>query len=313
MELRTLRSFLAVAEELHFGRAAERVGVSQPSLSQHIARLEAELGTALFERTSRRVRLTSAGAALIPGARRAVIEVERAARAARDAASGGSGELLIGALGSALNGALPPLVRAFTAQNPDVDVDIRQLDTAEQLAALQDRRLDVGFIRSAQPAPGLIVTTIAEEPLVAVLPADHPLAADPALALDALADEPFVFWPRQASVDFYDDVINACRHVGFSPRVKFEAHGAETLLGLIAAGLGVSVQPEPYRNLARTGVAFRPLAAPAPTTTLQVARRRGDSSPVVRRFLAVVDTFAAGQPQAGTPPSPPTTNPIKGG
>jgi DNA-binding transcriptional LysR family regulator len=294
MELRALRSFLAVAEELHFGRAADRVGVSQPSLSQHIAGLEAELGTALFQRTSRRVQLTPAGAALIPGGRRAITEVERGARAVRDAAAGGTGELIIGALGSALNGILPPLVRAFTLQSPDVDVDIRQLDTAEQLTALQDRRLDVGFIRSAQPTPGLFVTPIAEDPLVAVLPADHPLAANARVPLEALAHEPFVLWPRQASVRFYDDVITACRHAGFSPRTRFESRGAETLLGLVAAGLGVSVQPEPYRNLARTGVAFRPLAAPAPTTTLQVSHRRGDPSPVVQVFMAVVDTLVAG-------------------
>ncbi|MBA3408378.1 MAG: LysR family transcriptional regulator [Solirubrobacterales bacterium] len=296
MELRALRSFLAVAEELHFGRAAERVGVSQPSLSQHIARLEAELGTALFQRTSRRVRLTPAGAALVPGARRALIEVQRGARAARDAAGGSTGELVIGALGSALNGMLPALVRVFTAQAPDVAIDIRQLDTAEQLAALQDRRLDVGFIRSAEPTPGLVVTSVAEEPLVAVLPADHPLAAGATVALEALADQPFVLWPRQASVGFYDEVITACRHAGFSPHIKFEGRGAETLLGLVAAGLGVSIQPEPYRNLARTGVAFRPLAAPAPTTTLQVAHRRGDLAPVVRRFLAIVDALVTGDP-----------------
>ncbi len=296
MELRALRSFLAVAEELHFGRAAERVGVSQPSLSQHIARLEAELGTALFQRTSRRVRLTPAGAALVPGARRALIEVQRGARAARDAAGGSTGELVIGALGSALNGMLPALVRVFTAQAPDVAIDLRQLDTAEQLAALQDRRLDVGFIRSAEPAPGLVVTSVAEEPLVAVLPADHPLAAGATVALEALADQPFVLWPRQASVGFYDEVITACRHAGFSPHIKFEGRGAETLLGLVAAGLGVSIQPEPYRNLARTGVAFRPLAAPAPTTTLQVAHRRGDLAPVVRRFLAIVDALVTGDP-----------------
>ena len=140
MELRALRSFLAVAEELHFGRAAERVGVSQPSLSQHIARLEAELGTALFQRTSRRVRLTPAGAALVPGARRALIEVQRGARAARDAAGGSTGELVIGALGSALNGMLPALVRVFTAQAPDVAIDNRQLDTAEQLAIRSEER-----------------------------------------------------------------------------------------------------------------------------------------------------------------------------
>ena len=296
MELRALRSFLAVAEELHFGRAAERVGVSQPSLSQHIARLEAELETALFQRTSRRVRLTPAGAALVPGARRALIEVQRGARAARDAAGGSTGELVIGALGSALNGMLPALVRVFTAQAPDVAIDIRQLDTAEQLAALQDRRLDVGFTRSAEPALGLVVTSVAEEPLVAVLPADHPLAAGATVALEALADQPFVLWPRQTSVGFYDEVITACRHAGFSPHIKFEGRGAETLLGLVAAGLGVSIQPEPYRNLARTGVAFRPLAAPAPTTTLQVAHRRGDPAPVVRRFLAIVDALVTGDP-----------------
>jgi DNA-binding transcriptional LysR family regulator len=289
MELRDLRAFLAVAEELHFGRAADRVRVTQPSLSQRIARLEAELGSVLFERTSRRVQLSSAGLAFLPGARSALVEASRAARAVRDAANGGTGELVIGALGSALNGILPPLVRTFLAQCPNVTVDIRQLDTARQLVALHDRRLDVGFVRSAQPAPGIVVTPMKEEPLVAVLPADHRLAANADVSLAALADEPFVFWPRQVSVGFYDEVVAACRRLGFSPHVRFEAHGAETLLGLIAAGLGVSVQPQSYRNLGRAGVVFRALSDPVLTTTLQVAHRRDNPSPVLQRFRTVLD------------------------
>lgn len=247
----------------------------------------------MFTRTSRRVSLTPAGVALIPGARRAVIEVDRAAQAAREAAGGGAGDLAIGALGSALNGVLPSLLRAFAAHSPNVAIDIRQLDTAEQLAALHDRRLDVGFIRSAHPAHGLQITTLIHEPLVAVLPAEHPLAALQEVPLHALAAEPFVLWPRQASVDFYDELIAACRALGFSPEVRFESRGAETLLALIAAELGVSIQPEPYRNLARAGVAFRPLAGRPPTTALQVATRQGDSSPVLHRFLQVLTDLMA--------------------
>jgi len=291
MELRALRCFLAVAEELHFGRAADRIGVTQPSLSQQIARLERELDTLLFTRTSRQVRLTAAGAALAPGARRALTEAERAGHAAREAATGASGELVIGAIGSALNGVLPLLVRAFAARSPGVAVDFRQLDTAEQLAALQDHRLDAGFIRSAEPLPGLAITALLSEPLVAVLPAEHPLAALAQVPLAALAAEPFVLWPRQASIGFHDELIAACRQLGFSPQLRYEARGAETLLALIAAGLGVSVQPEPYRNLARAGVAFRPLANPAPASVLQLATRRGDGSPVLQRFLTVVDEY----------------------
>jgi len=294
MELRSLRCFLAVAEELHFGRAAERVGVTQPSLSQQIARLERELGTSLFTRTSRQVRFTPAGRALLPGARRALTEADRAARAAREAAAGASGELAIGAIGSALNGVLPLFVRAFAARSPGVAIDFRQLDTAEQLAALQDHRLDAGFIRSAEPVPGLEISALLSEPFVAVLPADHPLAARARVPLASLAAEPFVLWPRQVSIGFHDELIAACRQLGFSPQVRYEARGAETLLGLIAAGLGVSVQPEPYRNLARAGVAFRPLAEPAPATALQLAIRRGDPSPVLQRFLAVVGSEITG-------------------
>lgn len=293
MELRSLRHFLALAEELHFGRAADRVGVTQPSLSHQIARLERELDATLFTRTSRQVRLTPSGAALLPGARRAVIEAERAAQAARDAATGGSGDLVIGALGSALNGVLPPLVRAFARRRPGVGLDFRQLDTAVQLPALQDHRLDIGFVRAAQPVPGVDIVTLIQEPLVAVLPTDHALAALAEVPLRALAAEPFVLWPRQASVGFYDELIASCRRLGFSPDVRYESRGAETLLALVAAKLGVSVQPEPYRNLARAGVAFRPLADVAPTSALQVASRRGDPSPLVHGFLAVVAEFIA--------------------
>ena len=207
---------------------------------------------------------------------------------------------MIGAIGSALNGVLPPLVRSFAAGSPVVVVDFRQLDTAEQLAALRDHRLDAGFIRSAEPVSGLAITTLLDEPLVAVLPADHPLAAHARVPLEALAAEPFVLWPRQASIGFHDELIAACRQLGFSPRIRFEARGAETLLALIAAGLGVSVQPEPYRNLTRAGVSFRPFADAVPTTVLQLATRRGDPSPVLQRFLAVVDDHITGnQPRAG--------------
>lgn len=289
MGLKRLHSFLVLAEELHFGRAADRIGVTQPSLSQQIARLEADLGAVLFERTSRRVQLTPAGTAFLPGARRAVIEAQRAARAARDAASGGAGELLIGTIGSALNGILPGLLREFTGSNRQVRIDIRQLDTADQLTALLDRRLDVGFVRSAQPTAALTVLPIDEEPFVAVLPADHRLAAQAELALGELAGEPFVLWPRRASTGFYDAVIAMCAEHGFSPRVHWEAAGAETLLGLIAAGVGVSIQPASYANLGRAGVVFRPLAGSVATSTLQVAHRRGAPDPVLARFLSVVE------------------------
>jgi DNA-binding transcriptional LysR family regulator len=295
MELRALRYFLAVAEELHFGRAANRVGVTQPSLSQQIARLEAELDAALFTRSSRQVRLTPAGAAFLPGARRALIDAERAAHAARGAAEGLSGELIIGAIGSALNGVLPPLIRAFAAQSPGITLDVRQLDTAEQLAALQDNRLDIGFIRAAQPLPGIILATLAHEPLVAVLPAHHPLSALEHVPLTALAKEPFILWHRQASVGFHDEFVAACNARGFNPQAQYEARGAETLLGLVAAGLGVSVQPKPYENLRRTGVAFRPLTAPAITSQLQLATRRGDTSPPLQRFLTLAAPDTTGE------------------
>ncbi len=168
-------------------------------------------------------------------------------------------------------------------------IDFRQLDTAEQLRTLADHRIDVGFIRAAQPVAGVTITTITQEPLIALLPSDHPLASLAEVPLAALAAEPFVLWPRHVSVGFYVELIGACRHLGFSPHVRFECRGAETLLALIAAGLGVSVQPEPYRNLARTGIAFRRLTGDAPSTALQTAIRRSDASPILHLFLATLD------------------------
>jgi DNA-binding transcriptional LysR family regulator len=136
-------------------------------------------------------------------------------------------------------------MHTFTASRPDVRIDIRQMDTADQLVALQDGRLAVGFVRSALPTPGLRITAVNEEPFPTVLASDHRLTTETEIPLGALAGEPFVLWPRRASVGFYDEVIAACRRLGFSPWIRFEAAGAETLLGLIAAGLGVRSNPSP--------------------------------------------------------------------
>lgn len=287
MELRHLRYFVAVAEELHFGRAAARVRIAQPPLSQQIRQLEEELGVALFHRTKRRVELTPAGGAFLGHARSVLAETARATRAAQRAARGEIGRLAIAYAASADLDILPRVLGVWRARCPDVEVELHALMTSAQLDALRRGQVQVCFLRLPADGTSLVVEVIQREPLVAVLPDGHPLARRARVRLADLAGETMLVFPRDAAPGYYDVLIGACRRAGFTPRLLHPG-SMQTNLGLVSAGLGVSLMPASIRNLRRAGVVYRPLAPPVPQAEMGIAYRPEEPSPVLPAFLQTV-------------------------
>jgi DNA-binding transcriptional LysR family regulator len=287
MELRHVRYFLAVAEELHFGRAAARVRIAQPPLSQQIRQLEHELGVALFNRTKRRVELTPAGRAFLEHARQILDETERAKRVAQRAARGEVGRLAIGFASSADLDILPRVLRSWRERAPDVEVELHALLTGAQVDALRRGRIQVGFIRLPADEAALVIEPIQREPLVAALPETHRLAGRARVRLADLAGETMILFPRHDAPGYYDVFLDACRRAGFTPRLLHPG-SMQTNLGLVSAGLGVSLMPASIRNLRRAGVVYRPLAPPVPQVEMAMAYRRDESSAVLPAFLETV-------------------------
>jgi DNA-binding transcriptional LysR family regulator len=287
MELRHLRYFLAVADELHFGRAAARLHIAQPPLSQQIRQLEAELGFPLFLRTQRRVRLTEAGAAFRDEARTLLERLEQAKAAAGRVARGEAGALAVGFVASATYGLLPRLYRRFRERHPGVALTLDEMSTAEQVEALRAGRIQLGLARPPVGDDALQAELLADEALVAALPARHPLAARATLPLRALAHEPFVLFPRQPRPGWIDVVQEACRTAGFRPAVAQEVLDLSTAVTLVAAGIGVSLVPASAQALRLDGVTYRALAAPTPRSPLVAVQRPDERRPVVERFLEV--------------------------
>lgn len=296
MELRHLRYFIAVAEELHFGRAAERLGISQPPLSQQIQALEEEIGARLFERTNRRVELTDAGRLFLDESRQVLAQVDKAVLLARRAHLGELGELKIGSTSSApFTSTIPSSIHAFRKAYPDVHLDLQEMSSRQVLKALLEESLQVGVIRPLALPDAVHWVELFREPLVAVLRADHPLAAgsEDGLAIAALAEEPFVFFPRSYGTGLYDQVIALTRQAGFSPRIAQEASEAMTIIGLVSAGLGVSILPASFRRTRVDGVVYRTLSDPEATTAVWLVRRQNEGSPLALSFIDLVTREAA--------------------
>ena len=258
MDLRQLRYFVAVAEELHFGRAAARVGIAQPPLTQQIHKLESTLGCQLLVR-GRRTVLTEAGSTLLTEARRILEQAERAAELTRRAARGEQGQLVVGAPPSVMLSALPAVIRKYRRHYPGVQFTLRELSTSAIENALRSGEIDVGFLRETRPGPPLASQVIFEEPVVAVLPASHALAARKSLAPGALRGEPFLFFPRRLGPAFYDKLISFCSQAGFVPDVVQEATQWQSVVCLVEAGMGVSLAPGCVQRFRWAGVAYRPL------------------------------------------------------
>lgn len=286
MELRHLRYFSAIAEERHFGRAAERLGIAQPPLSKQLQDLEHELGYPLFDRSRRPIELTAAGAALLEHTRGIFAGVEAAIREARRAGAGHSGRLTIGYPTSLAYSGLSTLLRAFRERSPEVAIEVRELSPGEQVEALKRGDLDVGFVRTPLHEPELASENIRNEKLVLALPVDHRLAIRERVALSAAANEPFVFFPRARGPGFFDFLMGFCRDSGFSPHIVQEAPQID-VLALVAAGFGLSIFPDSVREFRRADIVLRPIIG-SPTTELRVTWRNGDTSPAVARFIETV-------------------------
>ncbi|MBB4711472.1 DNA-binding transcriptional LysR family regulator [Streptomyces luteogriseus] len=289
LPLPQLHAFVVLAEELHFGHAATRLGIAQPPLSQQIRRLEDKVGYALFSREPGRIGLTPAGRELLPAARHALTDLADGLTAAREAGSGRAGRLRIGFAASVALTVLPGLLRTFRGRLPAVDLDIREMTTTPQLAALRERAIDIGLLREP-PAHDteLGFETVLHEPFVAVLPSSHPLATQRAVRVEQLADCPFVLMPRTVGPSLYDQITDLCITAGFTPQVTQHAVEWQTVCALVETGLGVSLAPESIRRIRLKGVAFRRIEPNAVRTRVAVAWRKNDSNPLVPRLLAAL-------------------------
>ena len=258
MELRDLRYFVAVAQHRNVSRAAEQLHVSQPALSEQIRKLEEELGTPLFARTSRGVDLTEAGETLLGRARTLLAQADEAADAVRTLAHGVAGTLTLGFIDSAALGIVPPLLRRFTQAYPNVKLDVRELGTRSQLEALRSGELDVGIVRGPVWDAELQGTRIATETLLVALPAQHALANAPVVAMRALRDEGFISYPAERGAGLYEEMLRLCHDAGFDPRIAQEANEIYTICGMVAGGLGVAIVPESVTAIALAGIVYRP-------------------------------------------------------
>ena len=296
MELRHLRYFVAVAEELSFTRAAERLHIGQPPLSHQIQMLEAEVGAQLLERSKRWVRLTEAGKLFLDDARRILSLSEQAAQTARRAERGEAGELRVGfTFSTPLTPLFVAAINRYRQRYPGVTLTLREMSTLGQIDAIANRELDLGLVRPLESAlpDGLRLTVLRRDPLEMVLPIDHPLAKQPSISVRDLEGQPLVMYPESAGTGIHPQIFRLCREAGFTPIIAMEAAESSTIIGLVAAGCGVSVLPSSFNIIQMSGVCYRPLADAEATTTLSLAQRKDEISPLVAAFVAVATEAAA--------------------
>jgi DNA-binding transcriptional LysR family regulator len=288
MELRHLRYYVAVAEECHFGRAATRLHMAQPPLSQQIKQLESELGVQLLVRSTRRVELTPAGEHYLARARDVLAAVDDAGEQARRIAAGDVGHVTIGFTGTATYELLPSLSKTLRTELPGVEVDLRgEMLTPSQTEALLEGRIDVGLLRPPVGDADIVTRILRQEPLIAALPDGHRLAAATHVAIADLRHETLVGYPSHHRSVIHDAVQEACRAAGFTPRPT-EVAETSTLISFVAAGLGVALVPRSVQHLHITGATYRPLTGTPPTVALAIATRRSESDPAVLQAVEVI-------------------------
>ena len=285
---RQLKTLLTVADELHVGRAAERLGVTQPALSRQIAAIEKDFGVPVFSRVRRRFALTPAGEIVVAGARELLRRGDEVLRDARRAHAGEVGSLRLGFVQSATYEVLPRLVSAFRAAYPDVVVNARAMTTLEQGEALRTGHLDAGLLRPVTALHGLTTRVISRDPLVAALPATHRLAKQERIPLAALADESFILYFRDSGPAVHDTIIGYCGAAGFSPRIVQEAQ-LQTIPALVAAGLGISLLISPTPPHDPSQVVYRPIDDDLPPWDMTLAWSPTNRSPTLATFLAVAE------------------------
>ena len=287
IDLRHLRYFLAVAEELHFGRAAARLHMAQPPLSQQIRRLEQEIGYPLFLRSSRSVKLTPAGKALVDRARRTLHKVDEDLEAVRSIARGEVGVLKVGFVGSAMLTRLPRILDRYRRLYSRVQLHLNEFHTSQLIEALREGSADVALARDAGTAEDLHVEPAFVEPFVAVLPRRHPLAARRSIPIARLRDQPFVFFPRSAGSYAWENAIRICEQHGFRPNVVQEAPQWLTVVRLVGAGLGVTIAPASVEQLMSPDVVCRKLSPSGGSTSIDLVYRVNETNPLVNAFCQV--------------------------
>ncbi len=282
-----MRYFVTLAEELHFGRAAERLHIAQPPLSQQIRQLETELGFELFHRTKRKVELSEAGRVFLIEVQQIFRQLEQAIFLGRQVSRGEIGQLVVGFVSSAAYNILPDILRNFRNHVSGVNLDLHELTTDEQLRWLQSGRIDVGFVRPPVNENTYESKIIFQESLAIALPQNHPLANQDKVSLSSLINEFFILFPRILAPGLYDLIISFCQQVGFSPKVAQEAIQMQTIVSLVAAEIGVAIVPESLKNLRRTGVVYKFFVEETPKVSIAMIWRKNDVSVVLDRFLEV--------------------------
>jgi DNA-binding transcriptional LysR family regulator len=297
VDLRHLRYFVALGEELHFGRAAERLGISQPPLSQQVARLETGLGVSLLRRTSRSVELTAAGRAFLAEARRTLWHAENAVRVAQQIDRGEVGELRVGFVPAC--GVIPRGVRRFVSRFPGVRLTLRHMTTTDQVEALGRGDLDVGFVYLPLDAMGLVVEEVQRVALVAAVPERHPLSHLASVPLSALVGEPYISVPRATAPGAFEAVMTQCRKAGFTPQSAHETDSLLARLRLVGAGFGVALVPSYAVRLPRPGVVLRPLRHPRISLAIGMVHASRSAAPALDRFLSTLREVARARPRDG--------------
>lgn len=264
MEFRHLRYFLVLAEELHFGRAAQRLSMTQPPLTLNIQQLETAVGAQLFQRNSRGVRLTEAGQALVPAARALLDQAARVVREARDVGEGVSGTLQIGFAGTVLYRGLPNVLTEFGRAHPRLRTVLKELSSSEQLIELMNDRLDVGFVHTTRIPAGFAQVLVSSQPFVVCLPLGHRHASEVHVALGDLRGEPFALVSRTVSPDYHDRLLSMCAQAGFDPEIRYELRHWLSVVSLVSQGLGVALVPAALQSAGLPGVEFRPLTVETP-------------------------------------------------
>lgn len=293
IDIRQLRYFQAVAEELHFGRAAARLAIAQPALSRQVQQMEEELGTPLLRRTQRRVELLPAGALLLERSRAIQQDLARALADVRRTGTGELGKLALGFIHSSTYGLLPSVIRRFRQLYPGIELELHEMPITVQHAALLRGTIDVGLLR-IQAAPAEIeVVPVLSDPFVLALPSRHPLAGRSRVRLKDVAEEPFVMFSKGESPLLHDRVQAMCEHAGFAPKVVQRATQLHTMVGLVGGGLGVAVVPASARNLHTRQVRFVAIADKAEPVHVALGWRRGQETPAIRSFRKVTEEVVA--------------------
>lgn len=291
MEFKRLTYFVAVAEELHFGRAATRLNMAQPPLSRQIAQLENDLGVLLFDRSRSQIHLTQAGEAMLAHSREILSRLDSAYREVALIGKGGAGRLRIAFVGSATHGLLPNLIKSFRSHFPDVELALSAMNNAEQKIALIQREIDIGIARPSLDDEAFRSTLLHHEPLILALPDNSPLNSRDPILLKELRGETFILYPRRPRPSFADHILSVCVKAGFQPRETVMAQDYQTAISLVSVGVGVSIVPEAVSQTKRAGVLFRPYEGFNPGTSLSINARGDNRSPHVMNFFELARKY----------------------